>query len=336
MNAEKMKYRNIRQFKLSAVGYGAMGLSHGYGACPEHKESIRLLKKAYECGCNFIDTAEAYGWGENERLVGEAFEGMRDKVIIATKLHLVGESNDWPKYIEEHLDASLKNLRTNYVDIYYMHRIPDPKKISLEDMAKVFGELIKKGKIKGWGISQATSEEIERCNAITPLTCVQNEFSMMERMYEKEIKTCEKLGISFVAFGPMASGFLSGKYNKESKYEGDDVRRVITRFKTDNVVANQPLLDMLKNFADKKGATMAQISLAWMLKKSPVVIPIPGMRSDARIEENLSSVNVELTDDEYNQLENELSKLTIHGNRTDKDIIEGLNSLKKLEANLPK
>ena len=159
---------------------------------------------------------------------------------------------------------------------------------------------------------------------------------MMERMYEKEIKTWEKLGISFVAFSPMASGFLSGKYNKDSKYEGDDVRRVITRFKTDNVVANQPLLDMLKNFADKKGATMAQISLAWMLKKSPVIIPIPGMRTDARIEENLSSVNVELTDDEYNQLENELSKITIHGNRTDKDIIEGLNSLKKLEANLPK
>ena len=159
---------------------------------------------------------------------------------------------------------------------------------------------------------------------------------MMERMYEKEIKTWEKLGISFVAFSPMASGFLSGKYNKDSKYEGDDVRRVITRFKTDNVVANQPLLDMLKNFADKKGATMAQISLAWMLKKSPVIIPIPGMRTDARIEENLSSVNVELTDEEYNQLENELSKITIHGNRTDKDIVEGLNSLKKLEANLPK
>ena len=234
------------------------------------------------------------------------------------------------------MDASLKNLRTNYVDIYYMHRIPDPTKISIEDMAKVFGELIKKGKIKGWGISQATSEEIERCNAVTPLTCVQNEYSMMERMYEKEIKTCEKLGISFVAFSPMAAGFLSGKYNKDSKYEGDDVRRVITRFKTDNVVANQPLLDMLKNFADKKGATMAQISLAWMLKKSPIIIPIPGMRTDARIEENLSSVNVELTDDEYNQLENELSKITIHGNRTDKDIIEGLNSLKKLEANLPK
>ena len=279
----------------------------------------------------FFDTAEAYGWGENERLVGEAFEGMRDKVIIATKLHLVGESNDWPKYIEEHLDASLKNLRTNYiVDIYYMNRLPDQEKMSLEDMAKAFGELTKKGKIKGQGISQATSEEIERCNDVTPLTCVQNEYSMMER------KNCEKLGISFVAFSPMAAGFLSGKYNKDSKYKGDDVRRVITRFKTDKVVANQPLLDMLKNFADKKGATKAQVSLAWMLKKNPVVIPIPGMRSDARIEENLSSVNVELTDDEYNQLEKELSKITINGNRTDKDIVEGLNSLKKLEANLCK
>ena len=332
----KMKYRTIRQFQLSAVGYGAMGLSHGYGACPEHKESIRLLKKSFELGCNFIDTAEAYGWGENERLVGEAFEGIRDKVIIATKLHLVGESQDWAKYIEEHLDASLKNLRTDYVDVYYIHRIPEPEKLSLENLAKIFGDLIKKGKIKGWGISQATSDQIEKLNSITPLTCVQNEYSMMERMYEKEIKTCEKLGIAFVAFSPMASGFLSGKYNKDTKYEGDDVRRVITRFNKDNVVANQPLLDLLEDFSKKKNCTKAQLALAWMLKKSPVVIPIPGMRSDARIEENLASVNVELTDEEYQKLEDELAKIPIHGNRTDKDIIEGLGSLKQLEGNLKK
>jgi aryl-alcohol dehydrogenase-like predicted oxidoreductase len=324
-----MKYRNIRQFKLSSIGYGAMGLSHGYGATPEHKECIRLLKKAYECGCNFFDTAEAYGWGENERLLGEAFEGMRDKVIIATKLHLIGENENWEKYIESHLNESLKNLKTDYVDIYYIHRLPDPKKISLENLAKIFGDLIKKGKIKGWGISQANSEEIEKLNAITPLTCVQNEYSMMERMYEKEIKTCEKLGIAFVAFSPMASGFLSGKYNKDSKYEGDDVRRVITRFNKDNVVKNQPLLNMLKNFSEKKKCSMAQISLSWMLKKSPVIIPIPGMRTDARIEENLSSVNVELTDEEYNNIEKELSKISIHGNRTDKDIVEGLARLRK-------
>ena len=148
MNAEKMKFRTIRQFKLSAVGYGAMGLTHGYGACPSHEESIRLLKKAYECGCNFFDTAEAYGWGENERLIGEAFEGMRDKVIIATKLHLVGDCDNWAKYIEDHLDVSLKNLKTDYVDIYYSHRVPDPKQISLEDLAKIFGDLIKKRKFR--------------------------------------------------------------------------------------------------------------------------------------------------------------------------------------------
>ena len=214
MNPEKMRYRNIGQFKLSAVGYGAMGLSHGYGACPEHNESIRLLRKAVKCGCNFIDTAEAYAWGENEKLVGEAFEGMRDKVILATKLHLFGESQDWAKYIEEHLDKSLKNLRTDYLDIYYIHRLPDPKKISLEDLAKIFGDLIKKGKIKGWGISKVTSEQIEKLNAITPLTCVQNEFSMMERTYENEIKTCEKLGICFVAYSPMAGGFFIRKMQK--------------------------------------------------------------------------------------------------------------------------
>ena len=252
MNVSKMKFRIIRNISISAIGYGAMGLSHGYGACPSHEESIRLLKKAFECGCNFFDTAEAYGWGENERLIGEAFEGIREKVIIATKLHLIGTSDNWAKYIEEHLDASLKNLRTNYVDVYYCHRLPNSSQLSLENLAKIFGDLIKKGKIKGWGVSQATSEEIEKLNAVTPLTCVQNEYSMMERMYENEIKTCEKLGICFVAFSPMASGFLSGKYNKDTKYEGDDVRRVITRFKKENVEANQPLLEILKEFSKEK------------------------------------------------------------------------------------
>ena len=141
---------------------------------------------------------------------------MRDKVILATKLHLFGESQDWAKYIEEHLDKSLKNLRTDYLDIYYIHRLPDPKKISLQDLAKIFGDLIKKGKIRGWGISKVNSEQIEKLNAITPLTYVQNEFSMMERTYENEIKTCEKLGICFVAYSPMAGGFLSGKYKNDS------------------------------------------------------------------------------------------------------------------------
>lgn len=336
MDPSKMQYRTVRQFKLSAIGYGAMGLSHGYGECPEHSESIRLLKKAYECGCNFFDTAEAYGMGHNEKLLGEAFEGIRDKVIIATKLHLIGTPDNWAKYVEDHLDQSLKNLRTDYVDIYYLHRIPSETTIKIEEVAKIFGDLIQKGKIRGWGISQATSDIIERANSVTPLTCVQNEYSMMERMYENEIKTCDKLGISFVAFSPMASGFLSGKYNKDSKYEGDDVRRVITRFNKDNVVANQPLLDMLHKFADAKKVTMAQISLAWMLKKSPFVIPIPGMRSDERIIENFGAVNVQLSQQEFEDIENELSKITIHGNRTDKDIVEGLNSLKILESNIKK
>ena len=325
-----MKYRNIRQFKLSSIGYGAMGLSHGYGATPEHKECIRLLKKAYECGCNFFDTAEAYGWGENERLLGEAFEGMRDKVIIATKLHLIGENENWEKYTESHLDISLKNLKTDYVDIYYIHRIPDPKKISLEDLAKIFGNLIKKGKIKGWGVSQANSEEIEKLNAITPLTCVQNEYSMMERMYEDCIPVCEELGIGFIPFSPLASGFLSGKYGKNDEYKGDDVRRVITRFNKDNIAKNQPLLDYLHKIAKEKNSTPAQISLAWMLKKSPCVVPIPGMRKDERLIENFGADNVELSDEEFKNIEEELKKITIYGNRTDEDIINGLNSLNQL------
>jgi len=163
---------------------------------------------------------------------------------------------------------------------------------------------------------------------------VQNEYSMMERKYENEIKTCEKLGICFVAYSPMAGGFLSGKYNKDNKYEGDDFRRVITRFNKENVVANQPLLDMLEDFSKKKNCTKAQLALAWMLKKSPNIIPIPGMRTDERIEENLGSVNNELSDEEYQKLENELNKIPIHGDMNDNDIIKGLSSLKKLIPNL--
>ena len=211
-----------------------------------------------------------------------------------------------------------------------MHRIPDPKKLSLEDMAKIFGDLIKKGKIKGWGISQATSEEIEKCNAVTPLTCVQNEYSMMERMYEDCIPVCEELGIGFVPFSPLASGFLSGKYTKNDEYKGDDVRRVITRFNKDNVEKNQPLLDYLHKIAKEKNSTPAQISLAWMLKKSPCVVPIPGMRKDERLIENFGADNVELSDEEFKNIEEELKKITIYGNRTDEDIINGLNSVNQL------
>ena len=310
MNNEK-RFLGKSGLEVSAVGYGCMGLSHGYGAVPEHDEAIRLIRKAYELGCTFFDTAEEYGAGHNELLVGEAIEPFRDKIVLATKLHLNSSEGDTETVIRRHLEESMKR--------YYQHRIEEDDKV--EEVAEVMGKLVKEGKIRGWGQSQATPDQIRRAHAIAPLTAIQSEYSMMERMFEKEvIPTCEELGIGFVAFSPIASGFLSGKYTNRSTYSGDDVRRVITRFSKENVEANQPLLDLLHKVAAAKNATPAQISLAWMLHKKDFIVPIPGMRRDERIIENLGAADVELTDKEFEQIEAELAKIEIHGNRTDEDI----------------
>lgn len=315
----KTRFLGKSGLEVSAVGYGCMGLSHGYGAVPEHDEAIRLIRKAYELGCTFFDTAEVYGSGHNELLVGEAVQPFRDKIVLATKLHLNSTDGDTETVIRRHLEESMKRLRTDYIDLYYQHRVEDDDKV--EEVAEVMGKLVAEGKIRGWGQSQSTPDQIRRANAVAPLAAVQSEYSMMERTFEREvIPTCEELGIGFVAFSPMASGFLSGKYTSSSTYSGDDVRRVITRFSKENVKANQPLLDLLREVAAAKNATPAQISLAWMLHKKDFIVPIPGMRRDERIVENLGAADVELTDDEFEQIERELSKIEIHGNRTDEDI----------------
>lgn len=315
----KKRFLGKSGLEVSAVGYGCMGLSHGYGAVPEHDEAIRLIRKAYELGCTFFDTAEEYGAGHNKLLVGEAIEPFRDKIVLATKLYLNSSEGDTETVIRRHLEESMKRLRTDYIDLYYQHRIEEDDKV--EEVAEVMGKLVKEGKIRGWGQSQATPDQIRRAHAIAPLIAIQSEYSMIERMFEKEvIPTCEELGIGFVAFSPIASGFLSGKYTNRSTYSGDDVRRVITRFSKENVEANQPLLDLLHKVAAAKNATPAQISLAWMLHKKDFIVPIPGMRRDERIIENLGAADVELTDKEFEQIEAELAKIEIHGNRTDEDI----------------
>jgi aryl-alcohol dehydrogenase-like predicted oxidoreductase len=210
-------------------------------------------------------------------------------------------------------------LGTDRVELYYQHPVPDS--IPVEDVAGVMRELIAEGKILGWGQSQATEVQIRRAHAVTPLTAVQSEYSIMERMFEHDvIPACAELGIGFVPFSPLASGFLSGNVTASDAYTGDDVRRVITRFNKDNIQANQPLLDLLTDFAREKGATPAQISLAWMLHKHHFIVPIPGSRRLERIEENLGAADVDLTDEEFARIEGELARITIHGNRTDEDI----------------
>jgi aryl-alcohol dehydrogenase-like predicted oxidoreductase len=318
MQKRKLGKSNL---EVSAIGLGCMGFSHGYGPGPSVDESIALMRKAFDLGCTFFDTAEVYAAGENERLVGRALAPIRNKVVVATKFIIAGPMSaaQLGKEIRARLDASLARLGADHVELYYQHRVPDS--IPVEDVASVMGELIAEGKILGWGQSQATEEQIRRAHAVTPLTAIQSEYSMMERMFEKDvIPACEELEIGFVPFSPLASGFLSGKVTANDTYTGDDVRRVITRFDKDNIRANQPLLDRLTAFAKSKGATPAQISLAWMLHKKDFIVPIPGSRKIERIEENLGAADVGLTDEEFERIEVELAKIEIHGNRTDEDI----------------
>lgn len=327
MKTRKFNHGNL---EVSAIGFGCMGLSHGYGTVPEREESIRLIRRAYELGYTFFDTAEGYASGANEELVGEALKPMRNNVVIATKFASVSDLCDGKviprrftgQQIREHLEVSLLRLKTDYIDLYYQHRVcPE----NVEEVAHCMGELICEGKILGWGQSQSTADQIRRAHAITPLTAVQSEYSMMERMFEREvIPACEELGIGFVPFSPLASGFLSGKISAGSKYIGDDVRRAINRFKDENIAANQPLLDLLYEFSAQKNTTPAQISLAWMLHKKDFIVPIPGTKREERLIENLDAANVELTDSEFDTIETELAKLQIYGNRTDEDIAFGM------------
>ncbi len=333
-----MKTRKLRDITVSAIGLGCMGFSHGYGRTPTKAESIRLIRSAYEdYGCTLFDTAEVYATYENEILVGKALAPIRDKITLSTKfmpdIFLPGqeipEGKTSRRGLRGAVEASLKRLQTDYIDLYYEHRVPADKDVG--EVAEWMGELIKEGKIRAWGVSEATPEQIRRANEVTPLTAVQSEYSMMERRAEDEVlQLCKELGIGFVAYSPMAGGFLSGKYTSATKFEGDDVRRVITRFDKANMDANQPLLDLLQKFAADKDATPAQISLAWMMEKNDFVVPIPGMRSDARLAENFGAADVRLSEDELAAIETELAKIKIYGDRKDSDI-QKLGTVKSLE-----
>lgn len=322
MRTRKLGKTNL---EVSVIGYGCMGLSHGYGVVPERNDSIKLIRQAYELGCNFFDTAEGYGAGDNERIVGDAIRPIRDHVILATKFGR-SEMVDGvmvpkvysPQEIRSHLEASLKRLGTDHIDLYYEHRVSSE---NIEEVAYCMGEFIKEGKILGWGQSQVTKDQIRRAHAVTPLTAIQSEYSMMERMFERDvIPTCGELGISFIPFSPLASGFLSGKIKAGMTYAGDDVRRGITRFKDENIIANQPLADLLQEFSVLKNVTPAQLSLAWMLRKYDFLIPIPGTKKLERLRENLSAADVDLAEEEFTRIEAELAEIDVQGNRTDEDI----------------
>ena len=321
-----MKTRKLRDIEVSAIGMGCMGFTHAYGDGPREEEGIRLVHKAFELGCNFFDTAEMYSYFKNEEFVGKALKELpRDQVVISDKfwpLPLPGQDMPEGKLseagIRKALEDSLRRLQTDYIDIYTEHVMEEGTE---EQVAYVMGKLIQEGKIRAWGQSSPTAEQIRKANAVTPISAIQSEYSMMERKWEKDVlPLCKELGIGFVAFAPMGNGFLSGKYHSGDHFQKNDLRNVITRFSAENMEANQPLLDLIGQYAEKKHCTPAQIGLAWDLAGWDFVVPIPGMRREERIAENLGAADIELTPEEYAELTEALSKLTIHGTRDGRDI----------------
>ena len=300
-----------------------MGFSHGYGKVPEEKYSIEAIQKAFDFGCSFFDTAESYGQemffpGHNEQLVGKAIEPFRNQIVLATKFHIhadeIEEGGSIYTIIRRHLEKSMRNLKTDYIDLYYLHRVNEL--VPVEAVAEAMGRFIKEGLIRGWGMSQVSAQTLSNANKVTPVSAVQNLYSMLERDCEHEIfPYCLKNNIGVVPFSPIASGFLSGRVTTQTKFEGDDVRKFVPQLSKDNIQANQPILDVISDFAKGKAATNAQISLAWMLHKYPNVVPIPGSKNQERILENLGAWNVKLSDEEFAALETALDACTVYGHR---------------------
>ena len=315
-----MKTRFLRDIEVSEVGMGCMAFSHGYGQIPDEQYSIEAIQNAFAHGCTFFDTAEVYspglsGIGHNERIVGKALEQVQDQAVIATTLFLrVGLGGSVYRAIRSHLEASMDRLRTDRVDLYYLHRMGG---VPVEKVAEAMGRLIDDGLIRGWGLSQVDVDVIDRAQKVTPLAAIQNIYSMVERDSEARIiPYCMEHNIGFVPFSPIASGLLSGKITPQTQFESyDDVRNWVPQLSRANIKGNQPIVDLLKQFAQMKQATPAQISLAWMLHKYPNVVPIPGSKNKERIVENLNASNVMLTDEEFNALEASLNQCRVYGHR---------------------
>ncbi|MEH7012297.1 aldo/keto reductase [Neobacillus niacini] len=305
--------------EVSAIGLGCMGMSHGYGPASDKKEMISLIHAAIDRGVTFFDTAEVYGPYVNEELVGEALAPYMGKVVIATKFGIqmvngkqVLDSN--PEIIRQSVEGSLKRLKVDAIDLYYQHRI-DPN-VPIEEVAGVIQELIKEGKIKNWGLSEAGVETIRRAHAVHPLTAIQSEYSMMWRSPEEQLlPTLEELEIGFVPFSPLGKGFLTGAIDKNATFDSSDFRSIVPRFKPENIEANQVLVDLIKKIAAGKDATPAQIALAWVLAQKPWIVPIPGTTKLERLEENLNAVEVDLTPKEFSDLNDALSRIEISGER---------------------
>jgi aryl-alcohol dehydrogenase-like predicted oxidoreductase len=309
--------------KVSAVGLGCMGMSFGYGPPADRREMIALIRKAVELGVTFFDTAEVYGPFTNEELVGEALAPFREHVVIATKFGFAPGADDetrWsrldsrPEHVRQVAEASLERLGTDVIDLLYQHRV-DPD-VPIEDVAGAVKDLIREGKVKHFGLSEAGVATIRRAHAVQPVAAVQSEYSLWWRRPEEELlPALEELGIGFVPFSPLGKGFLTGKIDESSKFDRTDFRNVVPRFEPGARRANQALVDLLGTVAARRSATPAQVALAWLLARKPWIVPIPGTTKRHRLEENLGAVAVELSADNLREIDDAASKIEVHGAR---------------------
>lgn len=312
--------------EVSALGLGCMGLSFGYGPATDKQDGIKLLRDAFEAGVTFFDTAECYGPFTNEELLGEALAPFRGKVVIATKFGFEdGDSkkglDSSPARIKAVADASLKRLRTDYIDLFYQHRV-DPN-VPIEEVAGTIQDLMKEGKIRHWGLSEAGVETIRKAHAVQPVAALQSEYSLFYREPEKEIiPTLEELGIGFVPFSPLGKGFLTGAISETTKFDPTDFRNTVPRFSEENRKANQTLVDLVKVIASDKNAAPAQIALAWLLAQKPWIVPIPGTTKLYRLQENIGAVNIHLSDAELSVIEKALENIEIVGARYSAQLLD--------------
>ncbi len=325
-----MQKRKLGQSNLevSALGFGCMGLSYGYGPAIEKQQAITVIRTAVERGVTFFDTAEAYGPFTNEVLVGEALAPFRERVVIATKFGFdiapngqrTGGLDSKPEHIRQVAEASLKRLKTDVIDLFYQHRV-DPD-VPIEDVAGTVKDLIQAGKVKHFGLSEAAANTIRRAHAVQSVTAVQSEYSIWTRDPEPEVlPTCQELGIGFVPWSPLGQGFLTGKIDASTKFESTDFRAIFPRFTEEARSANLAVVDLLKQIARRKNATPAQIALAWLLAQKPWIVPIPGTTKVHRLEENIGSVSVELTPADLKEINTAASKIPIHGERLPESIL---------------